>query len=137
MISCVSQKSAKKASTLNTNDTLNNNTLEIRYEARTRGNAVLLQVLENTLTYKTKKEKKTLKLTTENKKKINTLLENLDMENLKNLKSPTNKRMFDGAMIATLKIKKDDKEYSSSNFDHGHPPIELQSLVNLLIKIAN
>ena len=54
----------------------------------------------------------------------------LKLETLKELKAPTEKRFYDGATIASLKIKYKDKDYETTSFDHGFPPKEIKKLVD-------
>ncbi|MBC7440218.1 MAG: hypothetical protein H7250_09570 [Flavobacterium sp.] len=61
----------------------------------------------------------------------------INLDEIKNLKSPTEKRFYDGAPIANLKITFKDKTYESQSFDHGFPPAEIEKLVvkiNSLVK---
>ena len=59
----------------------------------------------------------------------------LNLEKLPNLKAPTDKRLYDGAAIATLKLKKNGKELSTPAFDHGHPPEAIEALVNKILSL--
>ena len=52
------------------------------------------------------------------------------IETLKDLKAPTEKRFYDGAAIANLKITYKDKSYETTSFDHGFPPKEIKKLVD-------
>lgn len=54
----------------------------------------------------------------------------LKLETLKDLKAPTEKRFYDGAAIANLKITYKDKSYETTSFDHGFPPKEIKKLVD-------
>ena len=54
------------------------------------------------------------------------------LETLKDLKAPTEKRFYDGAAIANLKITYKDKIYETTSFDHGFPPKEIKKLVDKL-----
>lgn len=54
----------------------------------------------------------------------------INLDQLPNIKSPTEKRFYDGAAIANLKITFKDKKYESQSFDHGFPPAEIEKLVN-------
>ena len=56
----------------------------------------------------------------------------VDLEVLPNLKAPTEKRFYDGAAIADLKITFKGKTFGTTNFDHGFPPMEIQKLVEIL-----
>ncbi|PTS97882.1 hypothetical protein DBR27_14860 [Flavobacterium sp. HMWF030] len=49
------------------------------------------------------------------------------------LKGPTEKRFYDGAAIANLKIIQNQKIYETQGFDNGYPPKEIEKLVNLLL----
>ncbi|SHH07062.1 hypothetical protein SAMN05444372_11414 [Flavobacterium micromati] len=61
----------------------------------------------------------------------------VQLDHLVKLKAPTEKRLYDGAAVANLKITFDEKNYETANFDHGFPPKEIKQLVdkvNSLIK---
>ncbi|MCL6460339.1 MAG: hypothetical protein I4O51_00505 [Flavobacterium micromati] len=61
----------------------------------------------------------------------------VQLDQLVKLKAPTEKRLYDGAAVANLKITFDEKNYETANFDHGFPPKEIKQLVdkvNSLIK---
>lgn len=65
-----------------------------------------------------------------------TLFQDLNLEEIPDLKSPTEKRFYDGAAIANLKITHKGKVYESKSFDHGFPPIEIKKLVNKINSFA-
>ena len=54
----------------------------------------------------------------------------IKLEEVPNLKSPTEKRFYDGAAIANLKITIKGKTYETPAFDHGFPPAKIAKLVN-------
>lgn len=56
------------------------------------------------------------------------------LDALSTYKDPTQKRFYDGAAIASLKITSNGKEYKTVDFDHGFPPVEIEKFVN---KIAS
>jgi hypothetical protein len=56
----------------------------------------------------------------------------INLEAIPNLKAPTEKRFYDGAAIANLKIIHNQKTYETPAFDNGFPPKEIEKLVNLL-----
>ena len=60
----------------------------------------------------------------------------INLEGIPNLKSPTQKRFYDGAAIANLKITFKGKIYETNGFDHGHPPAEIAKLVNKINTFA-
>lgn len=130
-IGCSSQKNTNNK----TQTILNQNPLNIYYNAKTRGQLKRIHIINNSITYTTLKEKKHIVLSSKTKNELTEIINNLNLEKLKFLKSPTNKRMFDGAMHTFIKITKDNTAYTSANFDHGHPPETLSPLVNLIMTL--
>ncbi|MDY0781227.1 hypothetical protein [Tenacibaculum sp. IB213877] len=120
MINCVAQK------TTVTYD-------EVVYEAITRGRFKNITVVNSEVKYKSSDEEKKTVISSEEVKQLNDAVSKLKLEEIKNLKAPTNKRMYDGSMHAVVKIKIGEDQYVSSTFDDGHPPKELQELVNVLM----
>lgn len=68
-------------------------------------------------------------------REISGRINRIDLESLTKLEAPTGKRLYDGAAHATLKIIVDGKTYTSSTFDHGHPPKEIATICNVLYKL--
>ena len=62
--------------------------------------------------------------------------EKIDLKKLPTLKDPTQKRFYDGAAIAHLKIRYQDKNYETTDFDHGFPPAEIEKLVKKIVSLA-
>lgn len=58
------------------------------------------------------------------------LFKTVDLKTISTLKSPTEKRYYDGAAIGNLKVNYKEKEYQSSAFDHGFPPEEIKKVVD-------
>ena len=56
--------------------------------------------------------------------------EGIKLDNMATFKDPTQKRFYDGAPIANLKVISNGKEYQTLDFDHGFPPVEIEKLVN-------
>ena len=63
-------------------------------------------------------------------KELIAAFQEINLEEIPNLKSPTEKRFYDGAAIADLLITYQGKTYQSQAFDHGNPPVEIERLVN-------
>lgn len=63
------------------------------------------------------------------------LFEKTNLEAFPTLKDPTQKRHYDGAAIADLKVRYQDKNYETVNFDHGFPPAEIENLVNKIVAL--
>jgi hypothetical protein len=60
----------------------------------------------------------------------------INLEELPNLKDPTQKRFYDGAAIANLIIRYQDKDYKTTDFDHEFPPAEIEKLVNKIVELT-
>jgi hypothetical protein len=62
--------------------------------------------------------------------------ETIELEGLATLKAPTEKRFYDGAAIAELKVTYKDKVYQTTSFDHGYPPEAIKKLVTKINSFA-
>ena len=60
----------------------------------------------------------------------------IELDSLSKLKAPTEKRFYDGAAIANLKITYKDKTYETTSFDHGFPPKKINKFVNKINSFA-
>jgi hypothetical protein len=60
----------------------------------------------------------------------------LDLEKLSTYEGPTQKRLYDGAGIANLKVTYKEKEYNSASFDHGNPPVEIEDFIKKVLLVA-
>lgn len=69
-------------------------------------------------------------------KKIIEAFQEVDLEGLPTYKGPTEKRFYDGAAIANVKITYQGKTYESQAFDHNNPPVEIEKLVNRITILA-
>jgi hypothetical protein len=58
------------------------------------------------------------------------------LDEIPTLKDPTQKRFYDGAAIANLKIRYQEKNYETTDFDHGFPPAAIEKLVNKIVSLA-
>lgn len=72
----------------------------------------------------------TTKISNADWKIITTEFKKINLEEIPNLKAPTEKRFYDGAPIASLKITYKGKTYETPAFDHGFPPAKIEKLVN-------
>ena len=82
--------------------------------------------------YKTYNISKTFGIDSDQKKQLIDLIKKIDLQNISNLKAPSNKRAFDGALHATLSIKTESNNYISSQFDDDNPPKELKVLIDIM-----
>ena len=115
--------------------------IEIQYEANTRGfyNKLILKnaTISSTNDRDGKENPIVQKVSEVDWNALIQELNKVDLENLSNLKAPTEKRFYDGAAIANLKIIYNGKTYQTSDFDHGFSPMEIKrvvEIVNLLFK---
>jgi hypothetical protein len=69
-------------------------------------------------------------------KEIVTLTKAVDLVKVKELKGPTEKRFYDGAAHANITFVFEGIEYPANGFDHGYPPVEIEKLVNKIVKLT-
>jgi len=113
-------------------------TIKVEYKAYSRGFYQVVTI-ENQMVFitKTRDEKPVVfKIPIADWKSLNMAIQALDLELLSQLKAPTEKRLFDGAAIANLKITKQGKTYESQSFDHGYPPAETEKIVNKILSFV-
>jgi len=63
---------------------------------------------------------------------VSRLAQTIDLSKISDLKAPTTGRHSDRAMIASIIITSNGKEYTSSDFDSGRPPKELEALYKII-----
>ena len=78
----------------------------------------------------------TTKIADDDWKDLVTLFSKIDLEKFSTYEGPTKKRLYDGAAMANLTIAAKEKEYQSTTFDHGAPPIELADFINKVVSLA-
>ncbi|AND63686.1 hypothetical protein AX766_04305 [Flavobacterium covae] len=108
----------------------------VEYVANTRGYHLRIKLTPNSLSYTENRDAddfKSVDLTAQQIDELQTLLNQINLKALDKLKAPTELRYHDGAAHADMKIKKEDQEYQSAGFDHGHPPVEIEKFVSKLI----
>ena len=123
---CVGQKKAVDSS------------IKVEYKAYSRGFYQTIRV-ENQMVLKSKsREEKpvALKLSAAEWNSLILVVNELNLEMLSQMKAPTEKRLFDGAAIANLKITKQGETYESHSFDHGYPPAETEKIVNKMLSFV-
>ena len=112
----------------------------IYYEASTRGYFFSLKV-ENKVIYiykdrNSKEYSDKLVLSEEEWAEISTLAKAVDLEKVKDLKWPTEKRYYDAAAHANIIFEAKGVKYPANGFDHGFPPAEIEKLVTKITKLA-
>ena len=113
--------------------------ISFEYEANTRGSYKKVLAKQDTVyTIKTRDGKAIEKsLSKSDWNSLLNLLSKVDATKIADLKAPSEKRFYDGAMIGQLKVIYKDKTYESSNFDHGNPPAEIKDLVEKIIEVSD
>lgn len=126
--SCVSQK-----------NTFTNST-EIEYTANTRGFYQKITIQnQKAMVFKNRNNSEkpsVIAISDSEWRDFLNYFESINLDKLATLKAPTEKRFYDGAAIANLKIVYKDKIYETTSFDHGHPPEEIKDLVNKINSFA-
>ena len=67
---------------------------------------------------------------------IQSELERINLKKMKELKAPSNKKNFDGALHARVIVVFPSQTFTSVNFDHGNPPEQIAPLVNTMLSLA-
>lgn len=117
--SCVAQKTTKEIK-------------EVVFSAHTRGSSETITVVNYNVFHKTQSTSKTHFINADKRKAMEDEIAKLEITTIGNVKAPSNKRAFDGAMHARVTIKIGNKTYVSSDFDDHNPPKVLAPLVTLL-----
>lgn len=112
----------------------------IEYIANTRGfyQKITIQKQEVSISKNRNEEGKglTTKISDNDWKELVNAFETIQLDSLPTYKDPTQKRFYDGAPMAKLKITYKEKEYESLNFDHGFPPVEIEKLVAKIVSFG-
>lgn len=118
------------------NDEMKNTTIE--YQAMSRGYFLNITIHDEDLSIIDKQEGKSrdYKLSKKDWKELADLYQEINVKKLSEYKAPTEKRFYDGAAIANLRIIYDGKTYESQAFDHGTPPVEIEKFVNKIVSLA-
>jgi hypothetical protein len=118
---------------------MQDNNMTISYTAITRGTYKNVTVSEQKVIVNNSRGKEatvTYPCSKDDWNEITRLLSDVDASKLTDLKAPSTKSHYDGALAATLKLTIDGKDISSPSFDHGNPPKEISELVNKLLSMA-
>ncbi len=118
-------------------ETINKN-ISFEYSAFSRN---LFQVIKvNSKSISVQKARKgnltRITCTKEQWEKLLNSCKHVNFDNISNLKAPSEKRFFDGAAIAKLKVIVDGKTYETPSFDHGNPHPDIANLVKEILSLA-
>ncbi|WP_394758890.1 hypothetical protein [Flavobacterium sp.] len=113
---------------------------KVEYEAMSRGffSKIIFENNQITIVSDRNSEGKgtVLMLSKEDISEISNLIKAINLDGLATLKAPSEKRMYDGAAHANLKITSNGTEYNGAGFDHGFPPAEIEKLVTKLVSYS-
>jgi len=112
----------------------------IQYTANTRGFYQKIVIINQKATISRDRSEKAPKeeiaISDADWKELVAAFGKINLEEVPKLKDPTQKRFYDGAPIANLKIRYQDQDYETTDFDHGFPPKEIEKLVNKIVALA-
>ncbi|UGU18233.1 hypothetical protein LS482_10185 [Sinomicrobium kalidii] len=120
-------------------DTAQEEDVRFYYNALSRGSFYDVTITREAITVKKSRnesDKIVVKTGDEDWKALLTELHKTDIARIRELKAPTDKRLYDGAAHAELIVTKDGEEYRSSGFDHGYPPEAIAPLVKTILGLA-
>lgn len=112
--------------------------MTISYSAISRGTNKQISVSKTeTIVEDNRAEKPKQSLVTSKKdwNEIKILISKIDTKSVVNLKRPSSKSLYDGALSASVKLNVDGKEITTQPFDHGNPPKKIAPLVNKLLSL--
>ena len=136
--SCNCQKKTVEATSLVTNKPTS--TMKLVYEANTRGFYQKITIYKQELFVSKDRNStddgKVSKISDTDWNELQSFMTIINLDELANYKDPTQKRFYDGAAIANLKVMYKDKEYRTTDFDNGFPPVEIEKLVTKITLLA-
>ncbi len=132
--------SCGETKTIAQNNTSNQNSINvIEYEAVSRGYFLAITIDKDSITKfkdRNRKESASVSCSLKDWNTIIADMKKIEFEKITDLKAPSDKRTFDGAAHAQLKITTSTQIYTSNSFDHGNPPQELKSLVDTILSLT-
>jgi hypothetical protein len=139
-MSCNCQKNAVESTSGQSKETTMSQLPKLEYEANTRGFYQKITIENKMVTVSSDRDSQgkgeTTSLSDTDLKELVAAFQSIKLNDLATFKDPTQKRFYDGAAIANLKVSKDGKDYQSTDFDHGFPPVEIEKLVNKMVSFG-
>jgi hypothetical protein len=122
------------------NNHQNNDIPVIKYEANARNFVLNIKVEHQVLFVSRERDAKDyqekITISDADWKEIVMLTKAVDLSKVKDFKWPTEKRFYDGAAHANITFISAGVEYPANGFDHGYPPVEIEKLVNKILKLT-
>ena len=117
---------------------INQDTVSFEYTAMSRGKFLEIKVNKKITSIKKNRNEDAVIISTEDNKwkKLMETLKPIAVENIPNLKAPSENRFFDGAAIANLTVIYDGEIFKTESFDHGNPPKDIAELVKEILSIS-
>ncbi|WP_298155234.1 hypothetical protein [Flavobacterium sp.] len=111
----------------------------IEYQAVSRGYYLAINIQNDLLTIANKRDAppKEYKLSDSERDALSKLFLDLKLDALSKYEGPTQKRFYDGAPIANMRVVYEGKNYETQSFDHGYPPKEIEAFVNKIVSFSN
>lgn len=113
---------------------------QIVYSANSRGLYLKITIKNQQLSVSTNRREEgngtTTKISNDDWIELVALFNKINLEKISSYKGPTQKRFHDGAAMANMVISYKDKDYETTTFDHGAPPIEIADFVNKIISLV-
>lgn len=110
---------------------------EITYTANSRGFFKMIVIKDQTITVSNNRDGRDkdapAKIQDADWKELVGYFQEIQLDSLETYKDPTQARFYDGAAIANMTVKYQDKEYNTISFDHGTPPVEIKKLVTKIL----
>lgn len=114
---------------------------KVEYQANTRGFFEKITLQNKVVTVSSDRNSpekgESTRISDKDWNELTTLFSTVKLNELATYKDPTQKRFYDGAAIADLKITVGDKEYQTTSFDDGIPPVEIQDFVKKVLSFSN
>ena len=130
--SCIHKNNSENASSNITTAVQQQKIEQVQLIERTRGFSRSIVVTPSSKASNINEEITNTKLSPAEWQAVSQLAGNIDLSKISDLKAPTTGRHSDRAMIASMIITSGGKEYTSSDFDSGNPPKELEALYNVI-----
>jgi PBP1b-binding outer membrane lipoprotein LpoB len=114
--------------------------VSFEYSAMTRGTYRKVIVKKDSVITATERDMKNVtakKLSTADWNTLTALLKKIKPQDLPNLKAPSTKHQFDGALAANLQVITQGTAYQSVTFDHGNPPAEIKELTEKILSLSD
>ncbi|AJR04733.1 hypothetical protein [Siansivirga zeaxanthinifaciens] len=117
---------------------INQDAVSLEYSAMSRGKFLEINITKKSVAVK--KDRNASVVSASCKKEdwdeLISELKSIDIENIPNLKAPSENRFFDGAAIANLTVHYNGNSYKTNSFDHGNPPEPIAKLVKVMLSIS-